>query len=415
MSILGKLTHDIKKAAQGTGLLQDHAELNVYLVESKEYIRFAKALAAQNLAVSKARTEWAKKSQHDDIQDICSHLAEIDSACASATACWANALHASRERLKAMRAKENALDTLKKRRDKLRNELALAQKSGKPATPNLGAELYMVESQVLHEDAEYEGLKRTALQASYYDSYDAFSHLAMRFQVIATFGKHMADQIPQGTPEPGQPLPRFTNAHVTNQIANDFNRAYTPLISIATQIPLALSQTEPSVPSSPLLGPKHSELGGSVHIAQGIITPPNGHPFPQHNGPAMTVLGMNGGYGHGNHASYINVYAEPELKDYANGVEYHVNGHQTSSMQPYTISSTSSLASPPTKPASQLSVNHLSQSADSLSASTPSPPPSVTRKAVADESDHSAAPAPSKQVSRIDTAAHSHQPFFATP
>ena len=133
-----------------------------------------------HILVSKARTDWSKKSQHEDLQNICSHLSAIDTACSDATSSWGDSLQANRERIKSMRAKEDALDSLKKRRDKLRNELANSQKNGKQVPPNLTAELNMVESQVMQEDAEYEGFKRAALKTCFHESYDAYLSLAKR-------------------------------------------------------------------------------------------------------------------------------------------------------------------------------------------------------------------------------------------
>ena len=43
--------------------------------------------------------------------------------------------------------------------------------------------------------------------------------------IIATYGKYLADQIPQGNLEPRQPLPKYQGAATTDQILSDFKAA----------------------------------------------------------------------------------------------------------------------------------------------------------------------------------------------
>jgi hypothetical protein len=106
------------------------------------------------------------------------------------------------------------------------DKLAKAVKQNKNAE-SIQAEITGLDSQIRDETANFENLKRKLLQESLRIQFEGLSKFAQKAMVIAEYGLHLSDQIPQ-TNYSGRdtfPTGSFVAKDITQQIMADFDAA----------------------------------------------------------------------------------------------------------------------------------------------------------------------------------------------
>ncbi|KAJ3109819.1 hypothetical protein HDU97_000049 [Phlyctochytrium planicorne] len=130
----------------------------------------------------------------------------------------------SRAYIKEIKANEDSLSALHRKQKDLRAKLDNAQRKKNKDVESVRKELGDVDQETLAREAFHEGFKRERLKAALNVRWDGLMEYAAKLSVIANFGNHLANQIPQGYPTPGVDVPPFTGAATTAQILVDFEK-----------------------------------------------------------------------------------------------------------------------------------------------------------------------------------------------
>ncbi|KAJ1559182.1 hypothetical protein HK405_011681, partial [Cladochytrium tenue] len=170
-------------------------------------------------------------------------------------------LESSRQILKQIKVAEENLLTIRKKERDVRSRLESAEKRGKE-TDALKVELDIIEKEVIVKSAFHEGFKREKIKSALKARWNAYIEFSAKLSVIANYGNHLADQIPQGALPPGHALPPFMGGPVTAQIMRDYDVAAQNWASIVPW---------PNFTPSRALAPQPS----SARMSQSSLTAPN--------------------------------------------------------------------------------------------------------------------------------------------
>ncbi|KAJ3037295.1 hypothetical protein HDV00_001789 [Rhizophlyctis rosea] len=198
----------------------DHKELNVLIKEESDVIKEFKVLGKELGEAGKYMLAWGKL-EYDDFVDITDKLSILFDEHTKFIATLADRYNDYRTTLKTVRAKEDDLYTQKQRVRHTQEKLKAEIKKGRPAE-SLRSELATVEKEYTESCAAHEGFKRAQFQKALHCQFDAWMEYAQKVTIFATFGKYLADQIPQGTLTAGQELPHYTGTETTKKIVTDF-------------------------------------------------------------------------------------------------------------------------------------------------------------------------------------------------
>ncbi|RKO90021.1 Eisosome component PIL1/LSP1, partial [Blyttiomyces helicus] len=201
---------------------KDHAQLNILLKEEKDVAKDARAYAKQKAEAAKFMASWGKE-QAADLEDITHNLHNVFTEFSKFFNDMSDHHVVFRAKLKEIRAREDALYDLRQKVKSAADKVKEAIKKQKPVD-QLKGDLASLESQLATQEGEHEGFKRAAFQEGMRGQFDALLVFGKKVQVAATFGNHLADQIPQGSLAPGQKLPPYLGAEVTARIYADFLR-----------------------------------------------------------------------------------------------------------------------------------------------------------------------------------------------
>ncbi|KAI8622245.1 hypothetical protein BC830DRAFT_1224099 [Chytriomyces sp. MP71] len=193
--------------------------LNTWIGEEKDRSKATRTLAKQTGSVAKAVAAWGKP-EAEDLKFISEKLSVLHSRVETLYSWLADQQEGSRAHLKILQKKCDALTALKKRQRELQTKLDA--KPGTAKADALRAELNATDRELMTAHAELEGDKREVFQRCARMEWDALVEFAGRVLVVASFGNHIADQVPQGKLAPGYDLPAFKNASTITQIMSDF-------------------------------------------------------------------------------------------------------------------------------------------------------------------------------------------------
>ncbi|TPX57481.1 hypothetical protein PhCBS80983_g03810 [Powellomyces hirtus] len=221
----------------------DYKELNVLIKEEKDVMTELNKFAKEKVegikrAVKFELSAWTKlklitagkymalwgKSEHKDFEDVTEKFLTLFDEFGKFHSELIEKYEIYRSRLKDMRAREESLYTLRKRLKDLQEKYKDALKKQKPSE-TIKIELTVVDRDLAEQEAEHEGFKRSTFKDAMHLQMDAWMEFGNKMTVFSTFGKHLADQIPQGSLAPGQELPEYQGASVTTQITLDFFKA----------------------------------------------------------------------------------------------------------------------------------------------------------------------------------------------
>ncbi|KAJ3286592.1 hypothetical protein HK104_008965 [Borealophlyctis nickersoniae] len=201
----------------------DHKELNILIKEEKDVIKQAQQFAKEKHEATKYLASWGK-GEHADLADITDKFAMLFDEYVKFQNALTERYNEYRNRLKEIREKEEALWNAKKQLRELQNTVKAEIKKGKPAD-SMRAELTAAEKNLMEAESTHEGVKRAVFKQAMYTQFDALMDYGQKVTILGMYGKHLSDQIPQGTLAPGQALPEYTGAPVTKQILGDFLKA----------------------------------------------------------------------------------------------------------------------------------------------------------------------------------------------
>ncbi|KAI8820652.1 Eisosome component PIL1-domain-containing protein [Fimicolochytrium jonesii] len=201
----------------------DHAELSILIKEEKDVATELHKFAKEKLEAGKYLHTYGK-TQHKDIEDISEKYLTLIEKFVDFHSTTIEKYESYRSRLKDMRQREETLYALRKRHKELQDKYKDAVKKQKPHE-TLKIELGVVEKDLAEQEAECEGYKRATLKEALHTQMDAWMDLGNKMAIFATYGKHLADQIPQGSLAPGQELPPYEGSGVTARITVDFTKA----------------------------------------------------------------------------------------------------------------------------------------------------------------------------------------------
>ncbi|KAJ1539290.1 hypothetical protein HK405_013054 [Cladochytrium tenue] len=222
----------------------DGKNLNIYLQEEKDVIVALRALTKEKREAVQYFDVWGKL-EATDIKDICEKVVAINSVLFEAEADMIKTYIACREKFKTVRERELKVHALRHKARKARDVLERAARRNR-SSEQLEFERNYAEEELREAEADHVGRLRADLRDALNIFYGGYKDLAVKMTAAAKFGRHLSDQIPQGTLKPGQELPPFTGGSVIDQIYNDFK------LALDGRIPLSPSPTPPS----PLSGPR---------------------------------------------------------------------------------------------------------------------------------------------------------------
>ncbi|KAJ3190999.1 hypothetical protein HK101_008186 [Irineochytrium annulatum] len=201
------------------------SSLHVWLQEEKDVIKELRNLAKEQGHADKYMGQWGK-AEADDIKNITEKLAYVGERFAEATLVFADKYEKSRAYIKEVKASEDSLSSLYKRQKDLRSKLDSAQKKKNKDVEPIRKDLAEMDQVVLSREATHEGFKRERLKAAMNARWDGLMEYSIKLSIVANFGNHLTNQIPQGDPVPGRELPPFAGASVTSQIMADYEKCW---------------------------------------------------------------------------------------------------------------------------------------------------------------------------------------------
>ncbi|KAJ3091071.1 hypothetical protein HK102_001797 [Quaeritorhiza haematococci] len=221
---LSSFAQDLRRGmASVNPLAHNHVEINVLLQEEKDVIKSCRQLAKEKHEAGHYIDLWGKKEDLD-IHDVTAKLCVVIQNFADALKVFADQYEEYRKNIKVIRTHQEALYQLKHKQKSLQDKVKDAAKKQKPVDA-IKLELETLDGQILAKEAEFHSLKRRELQSGLHKQFDALLELGAKTTITGTFGKHLADQIPQGTLNPGEQPAVQANPAVTERILGDFIRA----------------------------------------------------------------------------------------------------------------------------------------------------------------------------------------------
>ncbi|KAI8846763.1 Eisosome component PIL1-domain-containing protein [Chytridium lagenaria] len=194
--------------------------------------------------------------EHDDIKDVSSKMTRLISRQLDAENDLNTSMGEYRQKMREIKVREKAIADQEAKVAKASSKLQDALRKQKDSE-NLKFELQLQEDELKKLKADHEGFKRRDLRDSFYTYFKACSEFSRKLSAVANFGKHLADQIPQGTLAIGQVLPAFTSGKVTEQILKDFDASFEGrTITLTSSTPLgnnvpAMSKPTNAAPAMP--------------------------------------------------------------------------------------------------------------------------------------------------------------------
>ncbi|RKO96132.1 hypothetical protein CXG81DRAFT_11541, partial [Caulochytrium protostelioides] len=210
----------------------DKNELVALLDAEKEAAKSIRSNGRELGETSRHLTLWGRE-EHADLTDcldkaaiVLGKLAEFHNALADEHARYRGLLHD-------IHAQDQAILGIRNRNRELQSKIKSSAKSGKNVEW-LQKEEETVRRELLAAIAAQEGFKRRNIKDALHIQFDAWTTLGQKLMILGTFGKYLADQIPQGTLAPGQELPEYKGSATTTRIFGDFLKA---LKALRTGIP----------------------------------------------------------------------------------------------------------------------------------------------------------------------------------
>ncbi|KAJ3098543.1 hypothetical protein HK100_005083 [Physocladia obscura] len=262
-------------------VLGETPPIQARIADEKEVVRATRTLAKAHGQASRSLTSWGRP-EAEDIKCISAHLASLSDKVDMLHVWLADEFEISRSILKDIQLREELLASLKKKQRDLQAKLDSAVKKAASTnsstsrilgtsavannTPAAQADLIRIElggidREVMVAVADFEGFKREAFRKAEKRKWNALIEYCAKLVVIANFGNHVSDQIPQGKLAPGYDLPAFKNAHIVSQIMVDYEaqsaewRNFIPADINFSPSSLQSSTTKLQPASSPLKSP----------------------------------------------------------------------------------------------------------------------------------------------------------------
>ncbi|KAJ3006876.1 hypothetical protein HKX48_009422 [Thoreauomyces humboldtii] len=198
----------------------DHKELNVLIKEEKDVMTKLQELAKEKVESAKYFAAWGAH-EHDDIRDVTEKYRTLFDEQGSFHTVLIERYENYRVQLKEMRRREEALFASRKRVKDLQEKLKEAMKKQKPYE-TIKIEVATADRELTEAETDHEGTKRRNLKEAMHAQMDAWLEFGQKMTIFATYGKHLADQIPQGEKVRRDELPDYEGGPITTQITNDF-------------------------------------------------------------------------------------------------------------------------------------------------------------------------------------------------
>ncbi|KAI8800477.1 Eisosome component PIL1-domain-containing protein [Cladochytrium replicatum] len=206
-----------------TSMTSHDSALSVSIQEEKDSLEAWKKLEKEQAEAAKYLAKWGQKEEAD-IQDVTEKLFHLNEKLSEIFASFVERSGGLRSNLKEIRRTEEELFASKKRMKELEEKVRSGAKAGKPVG-TMELELKRIEQDILEREAVFTCEKREKLQQGIYMKSDALIEMSQKVQIIATYARYLADQIPQGSLAPGQQLPPYTGTPVTSRIFSDACKA----------------------------------------------------------------------------------------------------------------------------------------------------------------------------------------------
>ncbi|KAI9206964.1 uncharacterized protein BJ171DRAFT_309583 [Polychytrium aggregatum] len=218
MTTIRNLASDFKNLGN---LLSRESNIPRLMKDQRDILKSLESMSKENLDACTTLSGWGS-NEFDDLKNITAVLAHVQGTLSSALGEWVAGTNEFYARLSQIRDKENELTELKKRLDSASNGLELARKKNRP-TDGLERTVEELTRNRNIAEAELVGFKRLCLKAGLLAQFSGIKSFCDQALLVSTFGTYLAQQIPQGSPEPGFRLPEFTGYATTERIKSDFN------------------------------------------------------------------------------------------------------------------------------------------------------------------------------------------------
>ncbi|KAI9359242.1 Eisosome component PIL1-domain-containing protein [Zopfochytrium polystomum] len=271
-----EFSQDIRRQMTAT-IKSDASNIHIWIQEEKDVIKEIRALAKEQSHATKFIAQWGK-TEAEDLKTITEKTSTLCMRLEEAQMGLAERLERSRQALKDIKVGEEALAALHKKQREVRAKLDAAAKK-KRDTDIIRSELNQVDREVLAKEAAHETLKREKTMSALKIRWNAWIEFSAKVSIIANFGNHLADQIPQGVLPPGHELPKFLGGPTTAQIMHDYEvaaRSWTSVVPWQNFVPLDSSsgQLQLNIPGGPSpspsipLSPSDSTTQGHIPAAE---------------------------------------------------------------------------------------------------------------------------------------------------
>ncbi|KAJ3117308.1 hypothetical protein HDU96_007214 [Phlyctochytrium bullatum] len=205
-----------------------NADFLAYLKKEKAVVANLEKTQKEKRDAIKSFGVWGSM-EHDDIKDISGKLIKLLNKQLDAETVLATTLGEYRQKLKEIKAREQAILDQQAKVKTVSGKLQDALRKQKQRESEQFKEELAVHTEELERmKAEHEGFKRRDFRDAFYLYFKAQAEYSQKLAAVSQFGRYLAEQIPQGSLAVGQSLPAFTSAaaQVTDQIMNDFENAY---------------------------------------------------------------------------------------------------------------------------------------------------------------------------------------------
>jgi uncharacterized protein YdcH (DUF465 family) len=145
-----------------------------------------------------------------------------------------------RDKIKEIKKLHDQLTEVVAKHKQVSDKLAKAIQQKKPSDALQTEETALAQEELILS-ANFESTKRALLKTAINTQCDGWTKLANSIKTMATFQKHLADQIPQGSLQPGQELPLYVGAATTKMIFRDFEKAMSGPAVESSAVPKAAS------------------------------------------------------------------------------------------------------------------------------------------------------------------------------
>ncbi|KAJ1559336.1 hypothetical protein HK405_011034, partial [Cladochytrium tenue] len=222
----------------------DGKNLNIYIQEEKDVIQAMQGLVKERREALQYFDVWGKL-EAPDIKDIAEKMVAMMNTLVEAEAQLVQVHVAFVEKFRGIQEREAAIHELRHKARRAAEALERAVKHQKPSE-QLEFERQFADEEVRKAEAEHVGLLRVDVRDATAVYFAGYADLAFRMTAMAKFGKHLSDQVPQGTLRPGEELPPYTGGKVVEQIYRDFRLSLQGKIPLSPLVPPASPQQRPA-------------------------------------------------------------------------------------------------------------------------------------------------------------------------